>query len=385
MDAIAELEERLARYPRERYPVQHATAQFHLGVLLMNGGRADEAERALRAAAELFDPGRLATEHAKALNALGAALRLLGRPHEAAEAFEQAATTLAGRERGAALHNLGLARRDTGALADAAAAFEQARELLVADAVPAQAAAAARELGATLLQQADVAAATSALEEAVELAERLGDATASGAATNALGLAYLAAGRADDAVDAFQRALAAHPRSLRPGEYAMAKANLALAYEYAGDLRRARLAARQALGVPSAAPAVTVQAQSVIERVGRGNGDLLAVLVDEPRDRWPGLVREEVVRWTDAKDKRAELGRWIEMLQATEIDPVDVAEVWLGALLELPPDEMEELVAATREAAATHDFDWLRTTVDAASARFHTPQLLRLRHAFAWS
>jgi tetratricopeptide (TPR) repeat protein len=385
MNAIAELEERLARYPAERYPVQHATAQFHLGVELTNAGRAEEATHALQAAVALFDPNGLGTERAKALNALGAALRVAGRADDAAAAFDEAAQTLRGAERGAALYNLGLAAREAGDLTRARDAFEQARRLLDARVVPVQAAAAAREFGSTILQEGDAAAAIVVLEEALDAAQRTGDESGSGGAANALGLAFLAAGRADHAIAAFRRALAAHPRSVRPGEYAMAKANLALAYEYGGDLQRARLAARQALGVPSAAPAVAEQAQAVLQRVGRGNGDLVAVLVGEPREGWAGLVREEVLRWTDANDKRAELAQWIDTLRAPPVDAIDLAEAWLGALLELPPDAMEQIVAAAVDAAGDRDIEWFRPLVESASARFHAPQLLRLREAFAWS
>src|SRR5919201_5238471 len=91
LDAIEELERRLARFPPERYPVQHATVQFHLGVALVNAGRPAEAERALQIAARLFSPDRLPAEHAKTTNVRGAALRLAGRLDEAAAAFVQAA------------------------------------------------------------------------------------------------------------------------------------------------------------------------------------------------------------------------------------------------------------------------------------------------------
>jgi tetratricopeptide (TPR) repeat protein len=376
MDSIAELEDRLARYPAERYPVQHATAQFHLGVELTNAGRAEEAVRALERAVALFDSDGLRTERAKARNALGAALRLAGRLDEASDAFRAAAADLEGAERGAALYNLGLARRAAGDPASAHAAFEQARELLDSPAV-------VRELGMTLLEQGELEGAIAALSEASEA----GDEAHRGAAANALGLACLAKGRPDEAIDAFQRALAAHPRSVRPGDYAMAKANLALAHEYAGDLPRARLAARQAVGVQSAAPAVAGQAALVLRRIGRGDGDLAAVLTGEPRERWPAIVREEVIRWTDAQDKRAELSHWIETLGAPplDVDAVDLAEVWLGALLELPPAEMDELVAAARAAADARAVEWFRPLVESAAARFHTPQLLRLREAFGWS
>src|SRR5919108_3145740 len=369
MDAIAQLEERLGRYPAERYPVQHATAQFHLGVELTNRGRAEEAVHALRAAVELFDRDGLRSERAKALNALGVALRLAGRVDEAADTFNEAAAGLAGAERGAALYNLGLAKRDAGDLDAARAAFERASESLDSPAV-------ARELGTTLLQQGELDAAVALLGDASEQ----GDEAARGAAANALGLAQLAAGRFDAAVDAFRRAPAAPPRTLRPTEYAMTKANLALAYERAGDERRARLAARQALGVHSIPVAIATQARDVLARVGEGEHDLVSLLEDEPRERWPAVVREEVVRWADTDDKRAELAEWVAGLCSRPDDAVDLAEAWLAALLELPPEQMAVLAQATPRQS-----EWFRDVVASACARFHTPQLLRLREAFRWS
>ncbi|MGH3666364.1 MAG: hypothetical protein ACRDU8_09820, partial [Egibacteraceae bacterium] len=77
-DAITVLQGRLRHYPADRYPVQHATARFHLGQVLLDRGTAAAAEVELRTAAGLFDPRRLPVEHAKATNLLGAALRALG-------------------------------------------------------------------------------------------------------------------------------------------------------------------------------------------------------------------------------------------------------------------------------------------------------------------
>ncbi len=54
-DAIGVLQERARSYPAERYPVQHATAQFHLGVTLTQAGRLEEARRVLAIAVDLFD------------------------------------------------------------------------------------------------------------------------------------------------------------------------------------------------------------------------------------------------------------------------------------------------------------------------------------------
>ncbi|MBA2298136.1 MAG: hypothetical protein H0W14_08885, partial [Actinobacteria bacterium] len=47
MEAIQELEERLLRYDAARYPVQHATTRFHLGVVLADAGRVEEAIESL--------------------------------------------------------------------------------------------------------------------------------------------------------------------------------------------------------------------------------------------------------------------------------------------------------------------------------------------------
>ncbi|MDP9401574.1 MAG: hypothetical protein M3P39_11665, partial [Actinomycetota bacterium] len=88
---VGELEERLRRFPAQRYPVQHATAQFHLGVAHAQTGDLAGAELALATAARLFDPRALPAEHGKAMNALGAVLRLAGRAAEAMEVLARAA------------------------------------------------------------------------------------------------------------------------------------------------------------------------------------------------------------------------------------------------------------------------------------------------------
>jgi tetratricopeptide (TPR) repeat protein len=272
---------------------------------------------------------------------------------------------------------LGLVGRDAGSL-------RRARALLDPAAVPGQAAAAARELGVVLLESGEVDAAAAALEEAVALSERAGDEAARGAAANALGLARLAAGRAAEAIDAFRLAAAANPRSIRPGEFAMAKANLALAHERAGDAPRARLAARQALGVHALPPAVVRQAEAALSRLGPVRDDLAAVLGDEAdEERRSGLVREEVVRWADADeaDAACSAAEWVE----TQLRTPELAEPWLAALLELPPDPMEDVIASVLAALRAHapaDVERFRLDVVAATARFHVPQLERLRTTF---
>ena len=367
---IESLAERVRRYPPERYPVQHATAQFHLGVALANAGCATEAEQALQAAVLYFDQALLPLEHAKALNALGAALRGSGRLDEAASAFQQAAGVFAStgerREQGAAVFNLGLVERERERGDDAAACFAQAAELLGA-----ARGAALRELGGLLLARGEIAAATSALENAVSSHAEVGDELGYGATSNALGLAHLAAGSAGDAIIAFRDALGAYPRTTRPHEFAMVKANLALAYEHADDLPRARLAARQALNVAEPPTPVAEQARAVLDRLGPVTDDVVVVLSDEPADRWPVILREEAAHWNRGD---------AEALVSANPSP-DLIEAWLGALLELPPDDMKRAIETTLQVAD----ELFGEAVRAVLPRFHHPQMLRLEAAFGWS
>lgn len=380
MEPILELEQRLARYDATRYPVQHATTQFHLGVVLADAGRVQEAIESLASAAELFDPEALPVEHAKALNALGAALRLAGEFERAEASFERAAELFERssleQEHGAALFNLGLVRRERDPAA-AAECFRRSAALLAGG----QEAAAARELGATLLALGELDEATRTLERAVELAER-GDSAGYGGALNALGLARLAAGEAEGAIESFRQAAGAHPRAMRPAEFAMAKANLALAYEQHGDTPRARLAARQALGVAEPPVPVAAQAAAVLERIGGAiANDLVLVLEQEPQASWEGIVREELARSSEAPPdvRRADAATWIDG------SSVERAEAWLGGLLELPPERMETLIRSALEALGSRDAavkERFRADVSRAAARFHVPQLLRLEEIF---
>jgi tetratricopeptide (TPR) repeat protein len=377
---IDELEQRLARYPAERYPVQHATAQFHLGVALTNARAPEAGMRALERAVVLFAEAGLRAERAKALNALGAALREVGDVEGAAGAFAEAADAFAEAqlplEEGAARFNLGLVRRDPEALRRARGLFGEGRAAV-------QTAAAERELGAVLLEQGELDEAAVVLEQAAALSERAGDEAGTGAAVNALGLIRFAAGRTSEAIDLFRLAVGAHPRTVRPAEFAMAKANLALAYERGGDAPRARLAAKQALGVAEASPSVVSEAEGVLGRLGPVTEDLGLVLDAEPEERRATIVREEVVRWSDAAapQRIADAECWIE----TQLTRPELAEIWLGSLLELPPGAMEDIIRSTLQALASRtpeDAERFRRDVVAATARFHVPQLERLRATF---
>lgn len=380
----------LARHPPDRYPVQHATSRFHLGVALADAGALDEAEEALSTAIRLFD-GRLPIERAKAANARGAVLRLAGRLDEAAasflealEGFRQADVPV---EQATALYNLGLVEAQLGQ-AGAATRLDEARRLFVEAGVASGAAAAARELGGALLVQGRLDEARAVLEDAVAGSRAARDMAGAGLAANLLGLVDLADGRAGEAIDAFRTSAAAHPRRVRPDQYAVARANLALAHEEAGEVAHARQAAGQALAVAEAPAPARETAGAVLARVGDTPGALAEVLERSTAERWVELSRSEMDRWADLDDGRlgAEAEAWVTALAARPAMAEEATASWLGALVELPPTTMERLLAAALSAGGTdrgEERTPFRSVLERAVARFPGPQFLRLSDAVA--
>lgn len=389
-ELIGRLRADVARHSPERYPLQRASALFHLGIALTSRRELGDAEQSLREAAALFAP-HLPVEHAKVINVLGAVLRDTGRAEQAAAAFAAAARIFSGHdltaEEGAAVFNLGLVRSSQSDLQAACDCFEYARAQLEA---PPQAAAASRELGCALLAAGRVDDAIGALQDAVALSERAHDLPALAAAANALGLALLSAGRATEAVASLRTALGASPRSLRPQSWAMAQANLALAYERTEEHARARVAARQALGAPDAPAAVRAQAQETQMRLGVEPCDFLEVLDADPRDAWPELVRQEVA-WAldaDAGARRSQAAAWARALATGGERASALGEAYLGAVLEIPHDRTAEAIDALVEAIEslpTEDSERARIVVQRALPCFHLPQWQRLEHLFGFT
>lgn len=385
------LQERLRRYPAERYPVQHATASFHLGCALIERDRHTEAVRWLSTARRLF--ADLPLEEAKAANMLGVAERASGDLAAAGSAFEAAAEafTESGHEveGGAASFNLGLVCAQRGDHEAALDALERAgRRFEEAGAVPA-AIAVERERGAVLLAEGRLEEAVDATRRAAERALDIGDRAGHGAAANTLGLAQLALGRVDDALAAFRSAASSHPRTVRPQGYAMAKANQALALARAGDGTRARLVARQALYAPAVDQPVADQAERVLAETGTTSeaDDALAVLGAAGPDAWEPILREEAAHWTDRGEAGSALaGTVVTAAVIAASEPERAAAAWLAVLLELPPATMESLISSSLEALASQreeDRQRFRIAVMSAMADFHVPQWLRLRDTFA--
>lgn len=385
---LADLTERVARYPVERYPAQHATALFHLGSARLQRGEAAAALADLGRAGELFASLGMAAEQAKAALMRAIGLRESGRLEEAARAFAQTAAVF--RELGmpaewaAAAYNLGLVLQAGGQRGEALEAFTRARLLFEQAGLPARAAAAARELGVSLLHSGEATAAVSALRDAVSLADAGGDTPGRGAAGNALGLACLAAGDLPGAVAALTDAARIFPRALRPDEHAMVKANLALAYEQSGDHPRARLAARQVLAIPAAHPPVRRQAEEVLGRLTAApRADLVTVWLGEPAGPARAVIGEEVARWlavTGAERQRG-VRDFAEGLLSVQERAYDLAEDLLAVWLELPPTPYRDLAAALVAATAARpaaEAERLQAVFASALARFALPQWQRL-------
>ncbi len=384
------LTDRLRRYPVDRYPVQHATTQFHLGTALLQAGDVAPALDALTVAASVFSAAGMALEHAKTLVMRGAGLRATGRRPDAEEDFTVAAGTFAelGQpvEEAAAHYNRGLVLAELADAPGASEAFALAEELFIGRGHRVQAGAALRERASLSLGAGEPAAAVPLIERAMELVAA--SPIESGAAANVLGLALLGTGDAAGAVAAFSDALACHPRSLRAAEHAMVKANLALAHEAAGATGRARLYARQALGTPGAPMAVRDQARELLARLPEPTGDELFVLLSqEPVERWTGLVRAEVLRWADAPaDVLAAAAReWVRGQAGYDGDRAALAYTLLDVVLELPPSPYQRVIAALVEAASLPGADTggrFRSTMRSAMVRFAPPQWQRLGATF---
>ncbi|MFN2524040.1 MAG: tetratricopeptide repeat protein [Mycobacteriales bacterium] len=382
-----DLTARLRRFPVDRYPVQHATTQFHLGSERLHAGDANAALASLTAASEVFEQAGMRLEQAKAYVMLGIGLRTAQRHSDAVAVFVRAETTLAGlgaaTEQAAAAYNLGLVHQDTGELPAAYDAWQRARDLFLAAGYPAQAAAAARDHGAALLDDGQPHDALPLLQQALDLADRGGDEVGVGAAANVLGLAHLALGDPTAAVEALRRSLGAFPRAVRPGDHAMVKANLALAHEQAGNDARARLAARQALAL-AAPPPVRVQAQELLVRLATDDGDdLWLVLDDEAPEAWPLVLREELLRAVDlgAGPRTLVVGSFLQGLLDRPGPSYELAESFLHVVLELPPRSYGQLIDAVVASCAVQSdpaAERLRSVLGSAMARFAMPQWQRL-------
>ncbi len=264
--AIRSMEAQLAATSRKVEPYQHATVAYRLGLAYAEhptGPPEESLRRALASydtAASLFDPRFDPVEHARAVNAAGAAHRSLGDVNHAGELFKRAAALLEGHgrndERAAALNNLGLARAAQGRVPEAVEHFTEAIGLFDTATPDGM-----RGWVAALLNRGQ---ARSAAGDETELRAALDDYNRalpevdSAEASYHYGLLYFSIGVAsmglatvapdeatsllEEAADSFAESLTVFTRTSFPFQHALAKYNLGYAVERLDGVANLRLA-----------------------------------------------------------------------------------------------------------------------------------------------
>ena len=273
---IEALQAQLAATPRATRPYEHGSVAYRLGLAYAEstvGTPVENLRKALalyEVAGEVFNPRFDPVEHARVLNAAGAAHRALGDRRRAARLFEEASRLLEGRgrddERAAALNNLGLVRTELGELELAVAACDQAVELFDTTSPEGR-----RGRAATLHSRGQAHAAMgteegldAALDDFEEARGELDPEDAPyhfGLIHHSIGVACssLAALRQSErdrllkeAVEAFTESLTVFTRGAFPYQHALAKHNVGLAWANLGgvaNLRRALASFEDAVGM----------------------------------------------------------------------------------------------------------------------------------------
>lgn len=390
--AIEALETRLARTPQAQRPHEHAVLAYRLGLAYAEspaGVPADNLRRALASydvAAKIFDPRLDPVEHARVLNAAGAAQRALGDRARAAGLFERAVTLLAGRrrdgERAAALNNLGLVRSELGLPEAAVGAFTEAAELFDTGTADGR-----RGRAAALLNRGLARAATggeAGLEAALADYEQARADVDAGEAPyhwalvhHSIGVALLElAGRQGgqrerrlaEAREALAESMTVFTRSAFPFQYALAKHNLGLAHLAAGGVggaRRALACFEDALLVLDhrtheaawrQAYASLTRAEEALAalQLEMSRPDHFAALLAscEPPER-DALLRERLMLLLALPSHRrhaalVEAARAIALLEREQVRRIIEAE--LVMLMELPTEYLETALRARFEA-----------------------------------
>ncbi len=421
---IRSLEAQLKATPRALRPHQYAMLAYRLGLAYSEhpvGPPEEGLRRALAcydSAAGIFDPRFDPVEHARVLNAAGAAHRALGDSNRAAELFERAAGLLAdhGRddERAATLNNLGLARTELGASAGAVEVFTQAADLF--DRTTAEGrrgwVATLHNRGLARAAAGDEAGLVGALDD-FELAVEELDANEApyhyGLVHHSMGvvLADLAATHPDErmtlldqAVDAFAESLTIFVRTGFPYQHALAKYNLGVAVAGLGGVGNLRLAlacledALAALDTRLHQPA-RAQAYARLLQVEEQLAErspapsrtahfaaLVACTGDD--DRVP-LLRDRFLRLLDLPDPQRHAALVELALAGYQLGPDRarlLIEAELGVLMELPNEWLEVALRARIEALSRLGDDAeaaARALDEAVGATLGIPQRMFVR------
>jgi tetratricopeptide (TPR) repeat protein len=390
--AIAALEAKLAATPRGTHPYEHGALAYRLGLARAESPVGDPRENLRHAlacyevAAAVFDPRFDPVEHARALNAAGAAQRGLGQAARARELFQRAADLLEVRgrddERAAALNNLGLVCSEDGAVADALRAFDAAWPLFD-DTSPEGRRGRMATFHNRGLAQASPGTAPG-FEAALEDYERARAAASDeeapyhhGMLHHSVGLATLGLAalvpetrerRLQEAIEAFDASLQVFTRGDFPFQYALARHNLGRALASTGELanlRRALVGCEEAVATldPRLHPDPWRHAHSSLEAIEAelrqhgAEGTRAAHFVTLAAQAGPAerrsLLRERLTRLAalppGARDRA--LG---ELAVATTHLPEALlrsfVEAEIGVLMELPNDALEAALAARVDA-----------------------------------
>ena len=274
--AIEDLTRQLASTSRATRPHDHAVLSYRLGLAHAEAPSGNPSEGLRKAlafydvAASIFDPRFEPVQHARVLNAAGAAHRGLGDRRKAAELFEKAAALFAEggteNERAAAYNNLGLCRTEMGQAEAGVEAFNSAIELFDGYTDEGK-----RGIISTLHNRGQahtglgteegLEAALADFEEARGMIDPDENPLHHGMVEHSVGVTCSALARLSpdgrsaflqEAIRAFNNSLAVFTRTAFPYYYALVKHNLGLAHESQGgtaNLRRALVSFEDALAV----------------------------------------------------------------------------------------------------------------------------------------
>lgn len=389
---ISSLEAQLANTPRSSRPFEHGGLAYRLGLAYAEsavGMPADNLRKALamyEVAAQVFDPRFDPIEHARVLNAAGAAHRALGDRRRAVRLFEEAAKLFEGRsrddERAAALNNLGLCRAELGELEEAVKSCDEAAELFDTSTAEGRRGRAATlhsrgQAHAAMGTEAGLDAALGDYEEARTGLDPEDAPYHYALIHHSIGVtcSSLAGARPEqrerllgEAIDAFNESLTVFTRSDFPFQHALAKHNLGLAWVALGgvaNLRRALACFEDAVGLLDTriqadawrqAYASLSKVEEELERSfpGMTRPAHLAALVagTTPEDR-RALLRERLNAYFGNPEPRRRLLLTEHALASTELDRGGLSaliEAELSVVMELPTQALEAMLRARYDA-----------------------------------
>ena len=392
--AIEDLQRQLASTSRATRPHEHAVLAYRLGLAHAESPLGNPAEQLRKAlafydvAAAIFDPGFEPVQHARVLNAAGAAHRGLGDRRKAAELFEKAAVLFAEggteNERAAAYNNLGLCRTEMGQAEAGVQAFDSAIELFDSYTDEGK-----RGIMSTLHNrgqahtalntEAGLEAALADFEEARGMIDPEENPLHYGMVEHSVGLTCSAlADRKEErrgpflqeAVRAFGNSLNVFTRTAFPYYYALAKYNLGQAFISLGGIantRRALASFEDALAVfdtrlhadawkQTYASLEWVEKQLAATEPGMSRtGHFAALLAVASVEERTMLVRERMFRLL-AQPEKVAMGSVADLVQAVGRlgfdDARKIDETLLKLIIELPQDEqrlsLRAIIAAHR-------------------------------------